>query len=107
MRTRFLLPIAAALAFPAGAQTAPQPPTTGPDITVTGDNRVVCRYVTRTATRMRRGRICRTLSAWRDDPDRAVRAPDDANATIDGAADTLELISERSAVRSEGALGPR
>ena len=66
----------------------------GPDPVVTGDNRVVCRRITRTATRMRVGRICRPMSQWRGEAGgRAVN--DDPNATIDGAADTLEMLGEK------------
>jgi hypothetical protein len=68
------------------AQTAPAQG----DVTVTGDNRIVCRRVTRTATRMRVGRICRPLSEWRGPA--AARAQEDPNGTIDGAADTLDAL---------------
>jgi hypothetical protein len=61
-------------------------------IIVTGDNRVVCRRITRTATRMRVGRICRTLSAWT--AENGARAANDPNAAIDGAADTIELLGK-------------
>lgn len=102
------LPLAAALAVPAAAQPAQQPPASQPDITVTGDDRMVCRYVTRTATRMRRGRVCRKLSDWQNDSDRSVRAANDPNATIDGAADTIEVLGSGPAgVRSDTGLGPR
>jgi hypothetical protein len=106
---KLLVTILAAAAFPAGAGAEPQaPPASQPDITVTGEDRMVCRYVTRTATRMRRGRVCRRLSEWGSDSDRAVRAANDPNATIDGAADTLEVLGHRmDGVRSEGGLGPR
>ncbi len=71
---------------PAHAQST----ATGPDPVVTGDNRVSCRRITRTATRMRVGRICRTQSQWAADTGRA-RNPNDPNGTIDGAADTLDV----------------
>jgi hypothetical protein len=104
-----MLPIAAALAFPASAAEPQQPaPAQQPDITVTGDDRMVCRHVSRTATRMRTGRVCRRVSDWQNDPDRAVRAADDPNATIDGAAQTLEVLGSGPAgVRSDTGLGPR
>jgi hypothetical protein len=63
-----------------------------PQITVTGDNRIVCRRITRTATRMRIGRICRPLSGWA--AENGARAAEDPNATIDGAADTIELLGK-------------
>lgn len=94
------------LIVPAGAQAGPTP-MNEPDILVTGENRIVCRYVMRTGTRMRVGRICRRLSDWRTDSDAAIRASLDANATIDGAADTLEVLGQRGTVRSETNLGPR
>ena len=72
------------------AAAAAQSTATGPDITVTGENRVICRRITRTATRMRVGRICRTQSQWAADTGRALD-PNDPNATIDGAADTLDV----------------
>ena len=96
------------LIVPAAAEAAPPPaPERQPDILVTGENRVVCRHVARTATRMRVGRLCRRLSDWQADSDTAVRDGLDPNATIDGAADTLDILGQRMPVRSEGALGPR
>jgi hypothetical protein len=94
------------LIVPASAGAAPVP-AHQPDIVVTGENRIVCRHVRRTATRMRVGRLCRRLSEWQSDSDAAIRDGVDPNATIDGAADTLGVLGQRSAVRSEGALGPR
>jgi hypothetical protein len=105
----FILRTASLPSLPASAGAAlQQPPARQPDITVTGEDRMVWRYVTRTATRMRRGRVCRKLSDWESDSDRSVRAANDPNATIDGAADTLEVLGSGPAgVRSDGALGPR
>ena len=86
-------------------------PAEQPQITVTGDNRVVCRRITRTATRMRVGRICRTLSAWT--AENGARAANDPNATIDGAADTIELLGKEHGTGDgepgghEGPHGPR
>jgi hypothetical protein len=88
------------------ARAAPAP-VANPDIVVTGDNRIVCRYVSRTGTRMRVGRVCRRLSDWRTDSDAAIRAGLDANGTIEGAADTLDVLGQRSTVRSDTSLGPR
>jgi hypothetical protein len=109
MRKLLVMILAAALLPGSGAAAGPQtPPASQPDITVTGEDRMVCRYVTRTATRMRRGRVCRRLSEWGSDSDRAVRAANDPNATIDGAADTLGVLGHgMDGVRSEGGLGPR
>ena len=45
----------------------------GPTITVEGD-RMVCRRVTRTATRMRTGRVCRSRDDLSAHPDGAVTA---------------------------------
>jgi hypothetical protein len=72
---------------------AAQSSAAGPDAVVTGDNRVVCRRVTRTATRMRVGRICRTQSEWARDVGRRMPDPNDPNGTIDGAADTLDAFA--------------
>jgi len=100
----------AALSAPAAAQSS----ATGPDPVVTGDNRVVCRRFTRTATRMRVGRICRPLSEWRRE---SGARPEDPNETIDGAADTLEMNGEKVSTNCIGGeltrangrtpLGPR
>ncbi len=88
-RLAILLLVAGAPAsLPAAA--AAQPSAAGPDITVTGENRVTCRRITRTATRMRTGRICRTQAQWVREPAPGMN-PNDPNATIEGAADTLEM----------------
>jgi hypothetical protein len=91
MLALILLAASAPLAAPAAA--AAQSSATGPDPVVTGQNRVICRRITRTATRMRVGRICRSQSQWAADTGRAVD-PNDPNATIDGAADTLDVLSQ-------------
>jgi hypothetical protein len=84
----FAIALALMLSSEAGAaQAAPDP---HDDVTVTGDNRIVCRRVSRTATRMRVGRICRPLSEWRGGT--SPRAQEDPNATIDGASDTLDAF---------------
>ncbi len=80
----------AAASMPQAAPAA-QTTVTGPDPVVTGENRVTCRRVTRTATRMRTGRICRTQAQWARETGRAP-ALNDPNATIDGAADTLDAL---------------
>ena len=85
-----MIAIALALMLSSGAvdiQTAPAPQG---DVTVTGENRTVCRRVTRTATRMRVGRICRPLSEWRGTS--VQRPQDDPNSSIDGAVDTLDAF---------------
>lgn len=89
------------VSLPAAAAT--QSSATGPDITVTGENRVVCRRITRTATRMRVGRICRTQAQWTREPAPGVAA-NDPNATIDGAADTLETLGEKHGTESVGGM---
>jgi hypothetical protein len=95
---------------------AAQSAATGPDITVTGDNRVICRRVTRTATRMRTGRICRTQAQWAREAGSTPPASD-PNSTIDGAADSLEMGGEKVSTNCIGGelirmngrtpLGPR
>ena len=71
---------------------AAQSPTTGSDpIIVTGDDRMICRRVTRTATRMRIGRVCRTQSQWARERAPGVN-PNDPNSTIDGAYDSLTAL---------------
>lgn len=93
-----------------GAATAPQEAAatqasaSDPDITVTGDNRVICRRVTRTATRMRTGRICRTQAEWAQAPQERNATPTNANDTIDGAADNLEVLGEKVSTNSVGGM---
>lgn len=110
-----LLIAGAPAALPAAASA--QPAANNPDITVTGENRMICRRVTRTATRMRVGRICRTQSQWARESGRGAVNPNDPNATIDGAADTLEMLGEKVSTGCTGgeltnangrtSLGPR
>lgn len=83
-----IIAIAMLMASGSGAQAQ-----TGPDPVVTGDNRVTCRRVTRTATRMRTGRICRTQTQWAQESGRTRPNPDDPNESIDGAADTLDALA--------------
>jgi len=93
------------------ARAAPAP-VVNPDITVTGDDRLVCRRITRTATRMRTGRICRPLSQWTAEV--TDRGANSANASIEGASDTLVQLSEKVSTGCgegggghNGPLGPR
>src|SRR6185503_5175784 len=88
-----LLVTIAPISLPAAA--AAQSSVTGPDPVVTGENRVICRRVTRTATRMRVGRICRTQSQWAAESGGRTPNPNDPNSTIDGAADTLVMAGEK------------
>ncbi|HEV2818299.1 MAG TPA: hypothetical protein VGW40_13895 [Allosphingosinicella sp.] len=114
MRKPALLLLIGAAPALAPETAAAQSAITGPDpITVTGDNRVICRRVTRTATRMRIGRICRTQAQWRTQSSPAPPLGNHSNDTIDEAADTLDGL--RADDRSTGcgyeghetALGPR
>lgn len=91
--------------LPARGAAAPAP-AGQPDIVVTGENRIVCRQVRRTATRMRVGRLCRRQSEWRAESAAAIRDGADPNATIDGAADTLEVLGQMTGAGA-GPLGPR
>jgi hypothetical protein len=92
--------VAAPVAAPEAALA--QSSATQPDITVTGDNRVVCRRVTRTATRMRTGRICRTQAEWAQAPRERNATQTSANETIDGASDTLEMLGEKVSTNCTG-----
>ena len=116
MRKFAILLLVASVPVSLPAAAAAQSSATGPDPVVTGENRVSCRRITRTATRMRVGRICRTQSQWAADAGRALD-PNDPNATIDGAADTLEMLGEKHGTECIGGeltrangrtpLGPR
>jgi len=74
-----------------GSETAPAAPApasaSGPDVTVQGPERLVCRSLQRTATRMRSNRVCRTVREW--DEARAGRTQDEELAE---AADTLDML---------------
>jgi len=61
-----------------------------PGVTVTGRDRTICRRVTRTASRMRTGRICRPMSQWRQEAG-GNSSPDEPHTTADGAADSLTV----------------
>lgn len=69
MRKLIALLAAAAGSAPAGAAYAqgsgPAPGGQAPDVTVRAPERMVCRNVTRTATRMRSSRVCRPVSQLR------------------------------------------
>jgi hypothetical protein len=88
------------LLLSAAAAQAPQAPVTNPDITVTGDNRVICRRVIHTETRMGTGRRCRTLAQWRHEA--GEDSDDNANATVDGAADSLQQVDQRISTGDTG-----
>jgi hypothetical protein len=99
---------AASVAAPEAALA--QSSVTGSDITVTGDNRIVCRRVTRTATRMRTGRICRTQAEWARAPQERNATRINPNETIDEAADSLEVLGEKVSTNAgtgtTGGAGP-
>ena len=60
--------------------------------------------MTRTATRMRTGRICRTQAEWARAPQERNTTQVNANDTIDGAADTLEALGEKVSTNCVGGL---
>ncbi|TMJ19694.1 MAG: hypothetical protein E6G92_07955 [Alphaproteobacteria bacterium] len=88
----------------APAAASAQSSVTGPDITVTGDDRIICRRVTRTATRMRTGRICRTQAEWAHAPRERNATQVNANDTIDGAADNLDVLGEKVSTNCVGGM---
>jgi len=97
----FAIPAASAQARAIAQETA----TTGQDpITVTGDDRLICRRVTRTATRMGTGRICRTMAQWRREAPGSAAA-NDPNGSIEGAADTLTTSGEKVSTGCTGGMG--
>jgi hypothetical protein len=77
-----------------------------PDETiVTGENRVVCRRATRTATRMRTGRICRPLSEWRGQS--GTRIGERSHDDMEEAANTLDgLRADDESTGCGGGLSP-
>jgi len=98
----------------AGAQTGgasrdtTAPP---PEVTVRAPERMVCRQVTRTATRMRSNRVCRTVTQWEE-----ASAGRSQDAELSDAADTLETFGEKVSTNCIGGelfrenrtpLGPR
>jgi len=103
MRSLIVLSLLAApVALPEAA--AGQTSASNQDITVNGDNRTICRRVTRTATRMRTGRICHTQSEWAHIPQERNATRVDANETIDGAADSLEMLGEKISTNCTGGM---
>ena len=110
-----LLAIAAAPVLTAGAahaQSAPSQRTAAPqpDVTVRAPERLVCRSVRRTSTRMRASRVCRPVSQLNADD----RRTDDERLTE--AADTLDVLGADDISTNcsggltsghEGPLGPR
>ena len=102
MRKLGILSLLTAASVAAPEAALAQSPVTGPDITVTGDNRMVCRRVTRTATRMRTGRICRTQAEWARAPQERNATATNPNDTIDGASDTLEMYGEKVSTNCTG-----
>lgn len=86
-----LLAIAAAPVLTAGAAHAQPAPSQGtsaprPEVTVRGPERLVCRSVRRTSTRMRASRVCRPVSQLTAEGQRS----DDEQ--IADAADTLDVL---------------
>ena len=73
-----------------------------PGVTVQGPERLVCRLVRRTGTRMRSNRVCRTVTQWEEA--RQGRSQDEVLAE---AADTLETFGEKVSTNCVGGLGGR
>jgi hypothetical protein len=106
MRRLLLIVLAGSSPITVAQAAAGQSSATGPDPVVTGDNRVICRRVTRTATRMRTGRICRTQSQWAQEAGRRTPDPDDPNATIDGVDASLAMLGANEASTNDsGGMG--
>ena len=95
-----LVAVGAAGAQTGGASQGTAAPS--PDVTVRAPERMVCRQVTRTATRMRSNRVCRTVTAWEEA--RAGRSQDEVLAE---AADTLETFGEKVSTNDVGGLTGR
>ena len=74
-------------------------PASSPDVTVRGPERMVCRSVQRTSTRMRSNRVCRTVREW--DEARAGRTQDEELAE---AADALDVLGEKVSTNCIGGL---
>ena len=104
-RSGYLLAAMAAALLAAGtasAQTGTRQagaPAPSPDVTVRAPERMVCRAVPRTATRMRTSRVCRSVSEWEEA--RAGRSQDEVLAE---AADTLETFGEKVSTNDIGGL---
>lgn len=86
---------AQASAAPRGGSAA-----ASPDVTVTAPERLVCRAQVRTSTRMRTGRVCRTVREWEEA--RGGRSQDEVLAE---AADTLEMVGEKVSTNCLGGMG--
>ena len=100
---KFVVALMIAVPGAANAQSggASQPTAApAPDVTVRAPERMVCRSVARTATRMRSNRVCRTVSQW--DEARAGRSQDEELAD---AADTLETLGEKVSTNCTGGIG--
>lgn len=95
-----LLAAGAAQAQPGAAGQAGTADASRPDVTVRGPERLLCRPMQRTATRMRTSRVCRTQAQWGDA--REGRSQDEELAE---AADTLDLIGERISTGCTGGMG--
>jgi len=80
----------------------PAPPTaapSSPDVTVRAPERMVCRQVTRTATRMRSSRVCRPVSQMRAEEQQ------NQDEVLAEAADTLDVLGERVGTGDLGGMG--
>ena len=95
-----LLAAGTAQAQPGAAGQADAADASRPDVTVRGPERMICRAMTRTSTRMRTNRVCRTQSEWEEA--RAGRSQDEVLAE---AADTLEMFGEKVSTNCTGGMG--
>jgi hypothetical protein len=77
-------------------------PTTSPsDVTVRAPERIVCRPVVRTATRMRSARQCRTVSQWS-----TAEAGQTADDRMAEAADRLDVLgADDASTGDQGGMG--
>lgn len=116
MRALLLLALVGSSPVAFSTPAMSQSSATGPDPVVTGENRTICRRVTRTATRMRSGRICRTQAEWAREAGPRAPNPDDPNATIDGVDSSLAVLGANEASTNDSGgmnrandtpLGPR
>ena len=101
-----MLIAAAAASLPAGAAANAQStsgtsvggaPAGEPGVTVQGPERLLCRVVRRTGTRMRASRVCRTVTQWEEA--QAGRSQDEVLAE---AADTLETFGDKVSTNCVG-----
>ena len=87
---RLTIPILPFLFVGAAQAQAPTAPTTTPSgVTVVAPDRMICRRVTGTTTRMRSGRICRSVPRSRG------TGPQSDEDRVAEAADTLDAFGER------------